>query len=90
GRVAGSQLHTIGLPELVTPSLPAYEALALQLAREPALLAGLRARLATNRGTGPLFDMARYVRAFEDRLEEAWEVCAAGGAPRAAALNADT
>ncbi|MEP6703065.1 MAG: hypothetical protein ABJB04_08735, partial [Betaproteobacteria bacterium] len=90
GRVAGSQLHTIGLPELVTPSLPSYEALALRLAREPGLLAGLRARLATNRGTGPLFDMARYARAFEDRLEEAWAVCAAGGTLRAAALNADT
>jgi len=34
-RVAASQLHAIGLTELVTSSLPEYEALALRLARDP-------------------------------------------------------
>ena len=48
-RIAGSQLHAIGLPELVTASLAEYEALALRLAREPETLAALRARLAANR-----------------------------------------
>ena len=42
GRVAASLLRAIGLPELITESLPAYEALALQLASDPALLAGIR------------------------------------------------
>ena len=34
-RICGSQLHAIGLPELVTTSLADYEALALRLAQHP-------------------------------------------------------
>jgi protein O-GlcNAc transferase len=48
------------------------EALALRLAREPQTLAGFRARLAANRRTHPLFDMARYTRDFEDGLQAIW------------------
>ena len=44
-RVAGSLLHTAGLPELATDSLEGYEALALHLARHPEKRAALRARL---------------------------------------------
>ncbi len=65
GRMAGSMLHAIGLPELVTNSLAEYEARALQLAREPARLAELRDRLADNRSRMPLFDMARYTSGIE-------------------------
>ena len=71
-RLAGSQLHAIGLPELVTGDLTAYETLALRLAREPQTLAGFRTRLAANRATHPLFDMARYTRDFEDGLQAIW------------------
>lgn len=53
GRVAASLLQAIGLPDLVTRSLDDYEALALRLAREPALLASLMERLARNRPTPP-------------------------------------
>ncbi|HKX09272.1 MAG TPA: tetratricopeptide repeat protein, partial [Stellaceae bacterium] len=53
-RVAGSLLHAVGLPELVTGSLGDYEALALELARSPERLAALRARLQANRATAPL------------------------------------
>jgi predicted O-linked N-acetylglucosamine transferase (SPINDLY family) len=72
-RIAGSQLHAIGLPELVTQSLAEYEALALRLAREPQTLAALRAKLAANRHTHPLFDMARYTRDFEALLLRTWD-----------------
>jgi predicted O-linked N-acetylglucosamine transferase (SPINDLY family) len=72
-RIAGSQLQAIGLPELVTDSLAAYEAMALRLAREPATLAALRERLAANRHTHPLFDMARYTRDFEALLLRTWD-----------------
>jgi predicted O-linked N-acetylglucosamine transferase (SPINDLY family) len=72
-RIAGSQLHAIGLPELVTTSLAEYEALALRLAREPETLAALRARLAANRHTHPLFDMARYTQDFEALLLHTWD-----------------
>jgi protein O-GlcNAc transferase len=71
-RVAGSQLHAIGLPELVTPTFDDYETLALELASDPNRLAELRARLARNRQTQPLFDMARYARDFEDGLARIW------------------
>src|SRR5207237_7511074 len=57
GRMAGRMLHAVGLPELVTRSLAEYEALAFELAREPARLAELRRRLADNRWRTPLFDM---------------------------------
>ena len=76
-RLAGSQLHAIGLPDLVTGDFADYEALALRLAREPRMLAELRTRLAANRGTHPLFDMARYTRDFEDGLQTIWEDFAA-------------
>jgi protein O-GlcNAc transferase len=67
-RIAGSELHAIGLPELVARDLGEYEAVALRLALHPSELASLRTRLAANRGTHPLFDMVRYARDFEDQL----------------------
>ena len=76
-RIAGSQLAAIGLPELITGSFAEYEALALELARRPGLLRSYRERLAANRHTTPLFDMARYARDFEDAMERIWaEYCA--------------
>jgi tetratricopeptide (TPR) repeat protein len=67
-RVAASLLHAIGLPELETRSLEEYEALALRLAREPALLSAYRGRLEKNRLTAPLFDTDR----FRGHLEQAY------------------
>jgi predicted O-linked N-acetylglucosamine transferase (SPINDLY family) len=69
-RVAGSLLHAVGLPELVTETLDEYEALALRLARDPALLGGLRARLAENRLTAPLFDSVRHSCHLEHAYQE--------------------
>jgi predicted O-linked N-acetylglucosamine transferase (SPINDLY family) len=53
------------MPELITASLEAYEALARRLAQEPQTMAGLKRRLAERRGTAPLFDGARYARHIE-------------------------
>lgn len=72
-RVAGSQLRAAGLPELVAGDLAHYEALAVKLAREPTLLAGLRERLRANRHSAPLFDMARFTRNLESALLGAWD-----------------
>src|ERR1700724_676534 len=55
-RVAGSQLHAVGLPELITDNHEEYEALALTLARDESRLASVRAKLGQNRGIFPLFD----------------------------------
>jgi protein O-GlcNAc transferase len=73
GRVAASQLHALGLPELVTESLDAYAALALRLARDPALLSSLRARLAQNRTAQPLFDTGLLCRNIEAAYREMWD-----------------
>ena len=71
-RIAGSQLHAIGLPELIATSFPDYEALARRLATEDKVLPSLRQRLAANRHTYPLFDMTRYARDFEHAMEAIW------------------
>jgi predicted O-linked N-acetylglucosamine transferase (SPINDLY family) len=65
GRVGASLVRALGLPELMAESLGDYEALALALARDPARLASLRARLQRNRATHPLFDGARFARHIE-------------------------
>jgi predicted O-linked N-acetylglucosamine transferase (SPINDLY family) len=67
-RAAGSQLHAIGLPELVTESLAEYEARALALARDARYLARIRERLGANRRTTALFDMARFTQNLEAAL----------------------
>lgn len=65
GRVAGSLLNAIGLPELITDSLQQYETKALTIARDRELLASLKAKLAHNRITHPLFDTYRFTRHIE-------------------------
>jgi predicted O-linked N-acetylglucosamine transferase (SPINDLY family) len=83
GRMAGSLLHAIGLPELATASPAEYEARALELARHPARLKELRRRLADNRTRLPLFDMARYTRGIEAAYTGMWERWHAGEPPAA-------
>src|SRR5262245_40310087 len=64
-RVGASLLQAAGLPELVTASLEAYEALAKELAGTPALLGSIRRKLEQNRLTCPLFDTDRFRRHLE-------------------------
>ena len=61
-----------GLPELITRSDAEYETMALRLAREPALLGGLRERLVAGRMTCPLFDTARFTRHLELAYDMMW------------------
>ena len=72
-RMAGSLLHAVGLPELVTHSLAEYEALALRLATDAPMLALSRQRLAHNRDTYPLFDTDRFRRNLEAAYVTMWE-----------------
>jgi len=65
GRVAASLLNAVGLPELITSSREDYEALALKLAVNRELLADIKARLAQNRATYPLFNTDRFRRHIE-------------------------
>jgi len=73
GRVAGSLLHAVGLPELATRSLAEYEALALQLASDRGRLRLLRERLAANRGAAPLFDTERFRQNLESAYRAMWQ-----------------
>jgi predicted O-linked N-acetylglucosamine transferase (SPINDLY family) len=81
-RVAGSLLHAIGLPELVTDTLPEYERLAQRLAAAPGELAALRARLKENLHRTALYDTPRYVRNLESAYERMWEHHRAGRPPQ--------
>jgi predicted O-linked N-acetylglucosamine transferase (SPINDLY family) len=65
GRVGASLLKAIGLPEMVTCSMDEYRERALALARDRGLLAEIRAKLARNRDTHPLFDTVRFTRHLE-------------------------
>jgi protein O-GlcNAc transferase len=73
GRVGASLLHAVGMPELITESLEHYEALALRLAQEPALLRSFKLRLAENRDRYPLFDTIRFARHIEAAYLMMWE-----------------
>jgi predicted O-linked N-acetylglucosamine transferase (SPINDLY family) len=81
GRVAASLLHAAGLPELVTTSLAEYEALAMNLAREPSRLAAIKAKLRSHRDSCALFDTARMTRSLEAAYTRMWERTQHGLAP---------
>jgi len=69
-RVAGSLLHALDMPELVTETAAAYEKLALDLATDPARLAAIKRKLADNRMAAPLFDTERSTRDIEAIYEQ--------------------
>jgi len=80
-RVAASLLNAAGLPELITGSREAYEALALDLATQPKKLAAVRHKLSQNRLTCPLFDTERFTRHIETAYTQMWERYQAGLEP---------
>ena len=86
-RMAGSLLNAVGLPELITYSMEEYEALALKLATAPGMLAELRARLARNRTTYPLFDTDRFRRHIESAYITMWERYQRGDPPESFAVQ---
>jgi predicted O-linked N-acetylglucosamine transferase (SPINDLY family) len=69
GRVAASVLSAAGLPELIADAPEDYELLALELARNRGRLAAIRAKLARNRSTCPLFDTDRLRRRIESAFQ---------------------
>ncbi|ACB94094.1 tetratricopeptide repeat protein [Beijerinckia indica] len=86
GRVAGSLLQAVGLPELITTSLADYEARALHLARNPEDLRILRQTLLRQRKSAPLFDIALYTRHLESAYRQMWTRFEDGLAPEAFAV----
>jgi predicted O-linked N-acetylglucosamine transferase (SPINDLY family) len=65
GRMAGSLLTTVGVPELIASSFDEYEAMALALARDRERLGSLRTRIEAARTASPLFDAGRFCRHLE-------------------------
>jgi protein O-GlcNAc transferase len=87
GRVAASVNRAVGMAELVTTSLAEYEALALKIARDPALCADLKQKLAHNRQTQPLFDTARFTRHIEAACATMWQAYQDGRPPGSFAVQ---
>jgi len=67
-RMAGSLLTHVGLPELVTDSLEAYEAQAILLGRQPQRIASYKRYLKEHGRNTALFDMPAFVRDYEASL----------------------
>jgi predicted O-linked N-acetylglucosamine transferase (SPINDLY family) len=88
-RVAASLLHAVGLPELIATSAPQYQALALQLARDPGRLRRLRRYLLDARRTAPLFDAARYTSNLERAYAAMFERHQAGLPPEPFGITDD-
>jgi predicted O-linked N-acetylglucosamine transferase (SPINDLY family) len=65
GRVAASLLHAVGLPELIVHTTQEYEELAMALARDPQRLSRIKAKLAAQRETAPLFNTQQLTRHIE-------------------------
>ncbi len=86
GRAAGSLLHAVGLPQLVTSTLAEYEARALELATNRNALAAIRQHLARNRESLPLFDTDRFRRHIEAAYATMWERHLRGQSPESFAV----
>ncbi|NJO80961.1 MAG: TIGR03032 family protein [Cyanobacteria bacterium RM1_2_2] len=88
-RVAASLLTAAGIPDLITPSLAAYEQLAVQFATDPTDLHLLKERLIRQRSTSPLFDTARTVRRLEEGFRLIWQRHQTGAPPTATRVIAE-
>ncbi len=73
-RMSTSILTAMGLPELIAKDTDGYEALALELARNPGRLAEFQTRIAQTLHTAPLFDTPRFVQNLERAYEQMWQV----------------
>ncbi len=74
-RVAASVLNAAGLGELAFGTVDEYRRAIIALAQDPALLAGYRQHLQSQRQSLPLFDAQRYTRELEAlfvRMFERW------------------
>jgi protein O-GlcNAc transferase len=87
GRVAGSLLMAVGLPELVTGSLEEYERAALALAQAPQRLTALRQKLTASRDSSALFDLPKYTGHIETAYVRMWQTWLSGQKPAAFSIE---
>jgi predicted O-linked N-acetylglucosamine transferase (SPINDLY family) len=81
-RIAETMLRAVGLDEMVCAGMAEYRARAVALARDPGALTAVRAKLAANRATEPLFDVNRFARHLGAAFVRMWERHRAGEAAR--------
>jgi predicted O-linked N-acetylglucosamine transferase (SPINDLY family) len=81
-RVCASLVREAGIAEMVCRDWAEYRVLAGRVAQSPALLAGLRAKLAAARESCAAFDTALLVRSLEAVFEGMWRDYCAGALPR--------
>jgi predicted O-linked N-acetylglucosamine transferase (SPINDLY family) len=81
-RVAASLLCALGLTELITHTAAEYEALALDLTRDPVRLAALRDKLASARLASGLFDGGRIAAALEHAYDKMIALARRGEKPQ--------
>ena len=70
GRIAGSMLMALGMPELVMRDMPSYEAMAVRLGKDAGLVQQLKDKLNRQRLSSPLFDVDRLTRHMETAYEQ--------------------
>ena len=75
-RAGASLLRAAGLPELVASDVESYVRTAVRLASDRPALAALKAKLAANRRSAPLFDTPGRVRELEAAFEAMLQVSA--------------
>jgi hypothetical protein len=85
GRVAGSLLSAVGLPELITRTRAGYEALATELALDKQTLSDICGRLQESHLAPSLFDAALYTRRLETAYEAIYQRLAAKSYRRSSA-----
>jgi predicted O-linked N-acetylglucosamine transferase (SPINDLY family) len=73
GRMAGSLLKTIGLPDLVTATQNEYERKAIELATDREKLSEIKKRLEDGRRNSPLFDGKRFTKNLEAAYRAIYE-----------------
>ena len=66
-------LTTLGVTELITENLKAYETLAIRLANDPGELQRLKTAISSKVQTSPLFDTEKAVENLEDVYRQVWD-----------------
>jgi predicted O-linked N-acetylglucosamine transferase (SPINDLY family) len=82
-RVSASLLHTLGMPQLIMPTIEAFEDEAVRLSMNREAYTELRNELLAKRLTSPLFDLISYARVHEKAYDYLFQVFADGISPKA-------
>ncbi len=80
-RVAGSIVHTMGVPELIARDDQEYVMIAKELATHTELFQRVKERVVQGRTQSPLFDSTRYTKNLERLYREMWRRLACGLKP---------